>query len=120
MRLDQYISLSLFSLNSYFIIAAILYVCCIYKFIDKIFPEFYISTQTLCSIYSFFIYLNISLLILFCIEKYMRGKRPKILFKVNFKNKIVRNLYLILFYFGYFFSIFNLFIYIFFLFIISI
>ena len=120
MRLDKYISLSLFSLNSYFVVAEILYVCCIYKFIDKISPEFYISTQTLCSIYSFFIYLNIFLLILFGIEKYIRKKRPKILFKVNFKNKIVRNLYLILFYFGYFFSILNLFIYIFFLFIISI
>lgn len=119
MRLDKYISLSLFSLNSYFIVAEILYVCFIYKFIDQIFPKFFISTQTICSIYSFFMYLNILLLILFCIEKQIRKKSPKFLFKINFKNKTIRTAYRAFFYFGYYFSILNLFIFILFIFTIS-
>ena len=90
MRLDKYISLSLFSINSYFVVAGILYVYCGYKLIDKIFPKFYMSIQTLCSIYSLLMYLNILLLILFCVEKYIRKKFPGLLFKMNFKDKAVR------------------------------
>ena len=120
MRLDKYISLSLFSINSYFVVAGILYVYCGYKLIDKIFPKFYMSIQTLCSIYSLLMYLNILLLILFCVEKYIRKKFPGLLFKMNFKDKAVRTIYQVLFYFGYYFSILNLFIFIVFMFTISI
>lgn len=118
MRLDKYISLSLFSLNSYFIIAEILYACFIYKFINQIPTNFFISIQTICSIYSFLMYLNILLLITFCIEKHIRKKIPKLLFKINFKNKIIRTMYRTFFYFGYYFSILNLFIFILFIFTI--
>lgn len=106
MRSSKYISLNLLSLNSYLIIMEFLYVCGLYSFLNKVFSGFIITTRTLCSIYILFMFLNILLIILFCIEKYIRRIQPNLLIKINFKNKTIKKIHHAFFYFGYYFGVF--------------
>jgi len=108
MRIDKYISLSLFSISSYLNIFIMLYVCYLYKIFDKLFPNFYIPLEDLFSFYFLVIILNILLLILFCIENLIRRKQPKLLPKINFKNKLYRIIYQTIFHIGYWFGVINI------------
>lgn len=108
MRLDKNISLGLFSLNAYIVFAMALYICYLYRIIDKIFPNIYFNFEELCSFYTFITLINIIILVFFILETLIRKKYPKLLLKINIRNRILRKIYQIFFYFGYWFSMINL------------
>ena len=107
MRLEEYISLSLISLNSYVIVAMLVYVAGFYKILEKISPVLFVSIETLSGIFTIIILLDVLLFVGFVVELIVRKMRPQLLSKVNFKNRIMRFLYPIFFYFGVFVNIYS-------------
>ena len=107
MRLEEYISLSLISLNSYVIVAMLVYVACFYKISEKFSPVLFVSLETLSGIFTIIILLDVLLLLGFVVELIVRKMRPQLLSKVNFKNRIMRFLYPIFFYLGVFVNIYS-------------
>lgn len=107
MRLEEYISLSLISLNSYVIVAMLVYVAGFYKISEKFSPVLFVSIETLSGIFTIIILLDVLLFVGFVVELIVRKMRPQLLPKVNFKNKIMRFLYPIFFYLGVFVNIYS-------------
>ena len=107
MRLEEYISLSLISLNSYVIVAMLVYVAGFYKILEKFSPVLFVSLETLSGIFTIIILLDVLLFVGFVVELIVRKMRPQLLSKVNFKNRIMRFLYPIFFYFGVFVNIYS-------------
>ena len=107
MRLEEYISLSLISLNSYVIAAMLVYVAGFYKILEKFSPVLFVSIETLSGIFTIIILLDVLLFVGFVVELIVRKMRPQLLPKVNFKNRIMRFLYPIFFYFGVFVNIYS-------------
>ena len=107
MRLEEYISLSIISLNSYGIVAMLVYVAGIYKILEKFSPVLFVSLETLSGIFTIIILLDVLLFIGFVVELIVRKMRPQLLPKVNFKNRIMRFLYPIFFYLGVFVNIYS-------------
>lgn len=107
MRLEEYISLSLISLNSYVIVAMLVYVACFYKISEKFSPVLFVSLETLSGIFTIIILLDVLLLLGFVVELIVRKMHPQLLPKVNFKNKIMRFIYPIFFYLGVFVNIYS-------------
>ena len=107
MRFEEYISLSLISLNSYVIVAMLVYVAGFYKILEKISPVLFVSLETLSGIFTIIILLDVLLFVGFVVELIVRKMRPQLLSKVNFKNRIMRFLYPIFFYFGVFVNIYS-------------
>ena len=107
MRLEEYISLSLISLNSYVIVAMLIYVAGFYKILEKFSPVLFVSLETLSGIFTIIILLDVLLLVGFVVELIVRKMRPQLLSKVNFKNRIMRFIYPIFFYLGVFVTIYS-------------
>lgn len=107
MRLEEYISLSLISLNSYVIVAMLVYVAGFYKISEKFSPVLFVSIETLSGIFTIIILLDVLLFVGFVVELIVRKMRPQLLPKVNFKNRIMRFLYPIFFYLGVFVNIYS-------------
>lgn len=107
MRLEEYISLSLISLNSYVIVAMLVYVAGFYKILEKFSPVLFVSLETLSGIFTIIILLDVLLLVGFVVELIVRKMRPQLLSKVNFKNRIMRFIYPIFFYLGVFVTIYS-------------
>ena len=107
MRLEEYISLSLISLNSYVIVAMLVYVAGFYKILEKISPVLFVSLETLSGIFTIIILLDVLLFVGFVVELIVRKMRPQLLSKVNFKNRIMRFIYPIFFYLGVFVTIYS-------------
>lgn len=107
MRLEEYISLSLISLNSYVIVAMLVYVACFYKISEKFSPVLFVSLETLSGIFTIIILLDVLLLLGFVVELIVRKMHPQLLPKVNFKNRIMRFIYPIFFYLGVFVNIYS-------------
>ena len=107
MRLEEYISLSLISFNSYVIAAMLVYVAGFYKILEKFSPVLFVSLETLSGIFTIIILLDVLLFVGFVVELIVRKMRPQLLSKVNFKNRIMRFLYPIFFYFGVFVNIYS-------------
>lgn len=107
MRLEEYISLSLISLNSYVIVAMLVYVAGFYKISEKFSPVLFVSLETLSGIFTIIILLDVLLLVGFVVELIVRKMRPQLLSKVNFKNRIMRFIYPIFFYLGVFVTIYS-------------
>lgn len=107
MRLEEYISLSLISLNSYVIVAMLVYVACFYKILEKFSPVLFVSLETLSGIFTIIILLDVLLLVGFVVELIVRKMHPQLLPKVNFKNRIMRFIYPIFFYLGVFVNIYS-------------
>ena len=107
MRLEEYISLSLISLNSYVIVAMLVYVAGFYKILEKFSPVLFVSLETLSGIFTIIILLDVLLLVGFVVELIVRKMRPQLLPKVYFKNRIMRFIYPIFFYLGVFVTIYS-------------
>lgn len=107
MRPEEYISLSLISLNSYVIVAMLVYVAGIYKILEKISPVLFVSLETLSGIFTIIILLDVLLLLGFVVELIVRKMCPQLLPKVNFKNRIMCFIYPIFFYLGVFVTIYS-------------
>ena len=107
MRLEEYISLSLISLNSYVIVAMLVYVACFYKISEKFSPVLFVSLETLSGIFTIIILLDVLLLVGFVVELIVRKMCPQLLPKVNFKNRIMCFIYPIFFYLGVFVTIYS-------------
>ena len=107
MRPEEYISLSLISLNSYVIVAMLVYVAGIYKISEKISPVLFVSLETLSGIFTIIILLDVLLLLGFVVELIVRKMCPQLLPKVNFKNRIMCFIYPIFFYLGVFVTIYS-------------
>ena len=107
MRLEEYISLSLISLNSYVIAAMLVYIAGFYKILEKFSPVWFVSIETLSGIFTIIILLDVLLFVGFVVELIVCKMRPQLLPKVNFKNKIMRFLYPIFFYLGVFVNIYS-------------
>lgn len=104
---EKYISLSLISLNSYVIVAMLVYVAGFYKILEKFSPVLFVSLETLSGIFTIIILLDVLLLVGFVVELIVRKMRPQLLSKVNFKNRIMRFIYPIFFYLGVFVTIYS-------------
>lgn len=104
---EEYISLSLISLNSYVIVAMLVYVAGFYKILEKFSPVLFVSLETLSGIFTIIILLDVLLLVGFVVELIVRKMRPQLLSKVNFKNRIMRFIYPIFFYLGVFVTIYS-------------
>ena len=107
MRLEEYISLSLISLNSYVIAAMLVYVAGFYKILEKFSPDLFVSLETLSGIFTIIILLDVLLFVGFVVEIIVRKMRPHLLPKVNLKNRIMRFVYPIFFYLGVFVTIYS-------------
>jgi len=117
MRIDKYLSLGVYSLSTYLVIFFTGYVFFIQNFVLKFFKNtYYITLETLSLIYVLIIYFSTLLLLVFCIEKYIRKKFPKMLPKLNFINPIKRNVYKTFFYIGFYFATLNIAAYLIFIF----
>lgn len=104
---EKYISLSLISLNSYVIVAMLVYVAGFYKILEKFSPVLFVSLETLSGIFTIIILLDVLLFVGFVVELIVRKMRPQLLSKVNFKNRIMRFIYPIFFYLGVFVTIYS-------------
>lgn len=104
---EEYISLSLISLNSYVIVAMLVYVAGFYKILEKFSPVLFVSLETLSGIFTIIILLDVLLFVGFVVELIVRKMHPQLLPKVNFKNRIMRFLYPIFFYLGVFVTIYS-------------
>lgn len=105
MKLNKYISLNLFSFCTYISILLVLFS---YFQVENNF--IYITIETFSGIYFLLQLIEIFFLLLFICEIFIRKFYPKKLKKVNLYPGILKNIYLILFYFGFILAILNVYI----------
>lgn len=111
MKLNKYISLNLFSFWAYISISLVLF-----SYFQVENNIIYMTLETFSGIYFLLQLIEIFFLFLFICEIFVRKFYPKKLKKVNLYSGIIKNIYLILFYFGFVFAILNVYVTILFLF----
>lgn len=104
MTLYKYISLRIVSLIFYLILLLTIFVFHVQIKLNKLF----INEEQFFSIYSGLIYLSLVFLFLVFLEKYLRQKYPILDFKTHIENKILRNIFVLFFNFGFCLAIINI------------
>jgi len=105
MRLNKYISINLFSFWTYISVLAILLDHLQYRL-----NIIYVTLENFIGIYCFLQLIELFFLFLFICEIFIRKFYPKKLKKINLNPGILRDIYLILFYFGFIFAILNVYV----------
>ena len=105
MRLNKYIAINLFSFWTYISVLAILLDCLQYRL-----NIIYVTLENFIGIYFLLQLIEILFLFLFICEIFIRKFYPKKLKKVNLYPGILKDIYFILFYFGFIFAILNVYI----------
>ena len=104
MTLYKYISLSIVSLIFYLILLLTIFVFYVQIKLDTLF----INEEQFFSIYSCLVYLSLFFLFLVFAEKYLRQKYSILNFKTHIDNKILRNIFVLFFNFGFGLAIINI------------
>ncbi len=108
MTLYKYISLNIVSIISYIMLLLIVFTF----YLQLKFDILFLTLEQFFSVYTFFIYLSIIFLIIFFGESYLRKKYFFSNFKIKIENDILKNIFIILFNFGFYFALFNIVIFI--------
>ena len=112
MKLHKYISLNFFASLTYVSVILIIYIFFLEYYLIKYFPKAYITIEKCGEIYIILILLATIFMLLFVIEIFIRKNLPKLLPKINFKNKFLKSIHETLFIIGCGFTIFNLIIFV--------
>lgn len=104
MTLYKYISLNIVSLIFYLILLLTIFVFHVQIKFDTLF----INEEQFYFIYSGLVYLSLFLLFSVLVEKYLRQKYSILKFKTHIENKIIRNIFVLFFNFGFCLAIINI------------
>ncbi len=104
MTLYKYISLNIVSLIFYLILLLTIFVFYLQIKLNTLF----ITEEQFFSIYSFLVYLSLGFLFSVFAEKYLKQKFSILNFKIHLENRILRNIFVLFFNFGFYLAIINI------------